>query len=89
MANDGGETAQEMVDRLSLIAVGERECDLSDNDSAALEWILVSHVMLLDALKDYMSQIGQGLDAHGIAFGVSQQAAHDKAIAAIAKAEGK
>jgi hypothetical protein len=46
-----GETAQEMLDRLSLIALGERDCDLSDNDSAALEWVLVTRADLLAAVR--------------------------------------
>jgi len=36
------ETPQEMLSRLTLIASGERECDMSDNDIAALRWLLGS-----------------------------------------------
>ena len=45
------ETPQEMVDRLSLIALGERDCDLSDNDATALEWLLTTHRELLETLR--------------------------------------
>lgn len=44
---------------------------------------------LLDAIKEYMSQFGQALEAHGIPFDPSQSAADAKARAAIAKAEGR
>lgn len=37
------ETPKEMLSRLQLIATGERECDLSDNDAQALAWLLNSH----------------------------------------------
>jgi hypothetical protein len=39
---DQPETPQEMLSRLALIASGERECDMSDNDLAALRWLLGS-----------------------------------------------
>ena len=48
---DNAETAQEMLDRLSLIVLGERDCDLSDNDTAALEWALTTRAAMLIALK--------------------------------------
>lgn len=48
---DTQETPQEMLDRLSLIAIGDRECDMSDSDLAALEWALVTRNELLVALK--------------------------------------
>ena len=43
---------------------------------------------LLAALRVYMAEFGQGLEAHGIPFSASQAAADEYARAAIAKAEG-
>lgn len=43
---------------------------------------------LLEALKEYMSQFGQGLEAHGIPLGPAQHKADEKARAAIAKVAG-
>lgn len=45
------ETPQEMLDRLSLIVLGERDCDLSDHDCEALEFMLTTRAVMYDALK--------------------------------------
>lgn len=76
------ESAQEMIDRLSLIALGERECDLSDNDAAALQWLLSVRAEMLAALKEalpYLEEVG----------GTREQYAHGLVEDAIAKAEGR
>jgi hypothetical protein len=41
--------------------------------------------VLRDALQDYMAAFGQGLEAHGIAFGQQQKDADAKARAALAE----
>lgn len=40
------ETPKEMLSRLTLIATGERECDLSNNDARALAWLINCHLPL-------------------------------------------
>lgn len=45
------ESASEMLSRLQLIANGDRDCDLSENDEAALAFALDSHQGLLEALR--------------------------------------
>lgn len=37
------ESPRDMLERLKLIASGERECDLSDNDTAALFWLIEAY----------------------------------------------
>jgi hypothetical protein len=34
------ESPRDMLERLKLIASGDRDCDLSDNDTEALKWII-------------------------------------------------
>lgn len=46
MSNEFAESPKDMLSRLALIATGERECDLSDNDALALAWVLNSHKRL-------------------------------------------
>lgn len=45
------ETPKDMLSRLKLIATGERECDLSDNDAKALAWLLNSHRRLYNVAE--------------------------------------
>jgi len=37
------ESPRDMIGRLKLIASGERDCDLSDNDEIALRWLIAEH----------------------------------------------
>ena len=53
---DAAETPQEMLDRLSLIALGDRYCDLSDNDTAALEWVLGTRAELYAAAEAMLAR---------------------------------
>ncbi len=82
------ESRQEMIDRLSLIALGDRECDMSDNDLAALEWLLLSHAEVVTALKAVVEALrihapGTPLNNHQFdALGI-------QANNAIQKAEGR
>lgn len=37
------ESPRDMLSRLKLIAFGDRDCDLSDNDEAALKWLITEY----------------------------------------------
>jgi len=54
------ENTKDMLSRLKLIATGERDCDLSDNDAEALAWILNSHRRLLTVAANVVSICDSG-----------------------------
>ena len=51
--------------------------------------LIASAPALLEAAQNYMAQIGQGYEAHGLPFGPAQQAAHERLTQAIASATGE
>lgn len=71
--------------RRSAVAVVVESTDEHEADAR----LIAAAPELLDALREYMSQFGQGLDAHGLPYGPSQAEADRKARAVIAKAEGR
>jgi hypothetical protein len=84
-AKQDDESGRDMYSRLNLIALGERDCDMSDNDIAALRWMLVMHGELLDALKKLADYAG-GYDEYAD-IGLAQRISD--AISVITKAEGR
>lgn len=99
------ETPQEMLDRLSLIALGERECDLSENDMVALEWLLTTRAELLTACRNAVAEfeavkehqyklliLGQTLESAAANWDeatLGKSVDYEPLMAAIAKAEGR
>ena len=71
------ESFPDQLSRVGLMADGHPTWDLSDNDRAALEALLVSHDGLLKALK------------HLIRYDFGESNGAKEARAAIAKAEGR
>lgn len=54
------ETPDDMLSRLTLIASGERECDLSDHDAMALAWLINCHRPLLDVARTVVAVCDSG-----------------------------
>ena len=61
----------------------------SEQDAAYIVHACNNFPALLEAAQNYMAQIGQGYEAHGLPFGPAQQAAHERLTQAIASATGE